>query len=40
MNGPEKFRVRVNVSVRDIGNTPAYIETVKKALYAINADDM
>ena len=39
-NGPKKFRVGVNVSVRDISSTPAYIETVKKELYAINADDM
>jgi hypothetical protein len=36
---PPKYRVRANVSVRDIGNTPAYIDTIKKELYAINADD-
>ena len=39
-NDPRKFMVSANVSVRDIGNTPAYVDEVRQELYVINADDM
>ena len=40
MSGAQRFRVKAKVSVRDIGNTPAYIDLVKQELYAIEGDDM
>jgi hypothetical protein len=39
-DGAKDFRVHAIVSVKNIGNTPAYIDTVKKELYAIEADNM
>jgi len=38
--GQKPFQVAASVTVKDLGKTPAYIETVKKELYAIDADNV
>jgi hypothetical protein len=38
--GQKPFHVEASVTVKNVGNTPAYIETVKKELYAIEGDNM
>lgn len=40
VNGNKQFRVRATVSAKNIGNTPAYIQSVNKQLYAIDGDDV
>jgi hypothetical protein len=37
---PNEFTVAASASLRNIGNTPLYIESIKQALYAINADNV
>jgi hypothetical protein len=37
---PATYSVRAVVSVRNIGNTPAYIEKIKQDLYLIEGDNM
>lgn len=37
---PAKYGVRAVVSVRNIGNTPAYVEEIKQDLYLIEGDNM
>jgi hypothetical protein len=38
--GVDNVLVKASVSIKDIGNTPAYIRSVQKELYLINADDL
>ena len=38
-SSPKKYRVEAAILVKDIGDTPAYIDAVKKELYAIEADN-
>ena len=37
---PNRFTVEVSASLRNIGNTPLYIDSIRRALYAIEADDI
>lgn len=37
---PNGFTVEASASLKNIGNTPLYIESIQQALYAIEADDI